>query len=149
MSKNKVVSLEIPELSSRDVLTEYLREQSRELLRVALEAEITEFMQEYKNESLADGRQAVVRNGYHPERVVQTGLGGIRVQVPKSRDRSGEQNNFQSLLLPPYLRRSRQLDELIPWLYLKGVSTGEMQSALESLVGPGAKNLSASVVSRL
>lgn len=149
MSKNRVVSLETPVESSRDFLTEYLREKSIELLRVALEHEVSEFIEGYSGELLSDGRRSVVRNGYQPERVVQTGIGELPVRVPKTRDRSGSEINFRSFLLPPYLRRSQQLDELIPWLYLKGVSTGEMQSALESLLGEGAKNLSASVVSRL
>jgi transposase-like protein len=149
MKKNNIIELKAPESSSKDYLTDFLREKSQELLRVAVEQEVTEFIANLEDNVLADGKQAVVRNGYHPERSIQTGIGELPIQVPKTRDRSGSGINFSSALLPPYLRRSAQMEELIPWLYLKGVSTGEIKSALRSLVGDEAKNLSSSVVSRL
>ncbi len=94
-------------------------------------------------------RQAVVRNGYLPERTVQTGIGDVAVKVPKVRDRSGDGVRFNSSLLPPYLKRARSIEELIPWLYLKGISTGDYQEALAALLGDQAKGLSANTVSRL
>ncbi|BCB09406.1 IS256 family transposase [Vreelandella venusta] len=91
----------------------------------------------------------MVRNGYLPERTVQTGIGDVSVQVPKVRDRSGGGARFNSSLLPPYLKRARSIEELIPWLYLKGISTGDYQEALAALLGDQAKGLSANTVSRL
>ena len=90
-----------------------------------------------------------MRNGYLPERTVQTGIGEVEVRVPKVRDRSGGGACFRSSLLPPYLQRSRSVEELIPWLYLKGVSSGDYQEALSALLGDQAKGLSANTVSRL
>lgn len=98
---------------------------------------------------MKDGHQAVVRNGYLPERTIQTGLGDIPVKVPKVRDRGGNGIKFNSKLVPPYLKRTQNMEEFIPWLYLRGISTGDMQPTLESLLGKGAKGLSANTVSRL
>jgi len=91
----------------------------------------------------------VVRNGHQPEREIQTGIGPVAVQVPKVRSRTGAPVSFHSALVPPYVRKTASLEAALPWLYLKGVSTGEMQPALEVLVGREAKGLSASTVSRL
>ncbi len=104
---------------------------------------------EYADMKLVDGRQAVVRNGYLPERTIQTGIGDVEIKVPKIRDRSGSGIHFTSQLLPPYLRRTKSIEELIPWLYLKGLSTGDYSEALASLLGKDAKGLSANTVSRL
>jgi len=90
-----------------------------------------------------------VRNGYQPERAIQTGIGPVTVQVPKVRAKDGRPVTFRSALVPPYVRKTRSLEAALPWLYLKGVSTGEMESALAALVGPQAKGLSASTVARL
>ncbi|MFW6125209.1 MAG: transposase [Pirellulales bacterium] len=98
------------------------------------------------------GRRVVVRNGYLPERQILTGAGAIAVHQPRVRDKrddGSEKIKFSSAILPPYLRRSKAIDELIPWLYLKGVSTGDFSEALEALVGPQAKGLSAGVVVKL
>jgi transposase-like protein len=94
----------------------------------------------------------MTRNGYLPERTILTGAGPLRVRQPRVRDwgdHDGEKVAFRSAILPPYLRRSKTIDELIPWLYLRGISTGEMGQALEALVGPDAKALSPNVVARL
>ena len=92
----------------------------------------------------------MVRNGYLPARELQTGLGPITVKIPKVRSRTGAPVTFQSALVPPYVRKTRTLEAAIPWLYLKGVSSGEMADALQVLVGPQARQgLSASTVSRL
>jgi transposase-like protein len=91
----------------------------------------------------------VVRNGYLPERALQTGLGPVTVRIPKVRAKTGEPVTFHSALVPPYVRKTMSLEAAVPWLYLKGISTGEMGAALEVLLGPQAKGLSASTVSRL
>lgn len=90
-----------------------------------------------------------MRNGYLPERTIQTGIGDVQIKVPKVRDRSGSGICFNSSLLPPYLKRSRSIEELIPWLYLKGISTGDYQEALSALLGENAQGLSSNTVSRL
>ncbi len=132
-----------------DALTEVLRRGARDLLKQAVEAELQAFLGDHADHTLDDGRRAVVRNGYQPERTVQTGIGDVPVQVPKTRDRSGTGIHFTSNVLPPYLRRSRSVEELLPWLYLKGVSTGDFQEALTALLGEQAEGLSASTLGRL
>jgi putative transposase len=99
-------------------------------LAQAIEAEIAVLLAQYADCHDPQGRQAVVRNGYLPEREVQTGIGAVRVKVPRVRDRSGTGIRFHSALLPPYVRRSNSLEALLPWLYLKGVSTGDFAEAL-------------------
>ncbi len=132
-----------------DPLTEVLRQGAKELVRKAVEAELSEMLSAYSDVRLLDGRAAVVRNGYLPVRQIQTGIGEVEVQVPKVRDRSGSGLHFNSQLLPPYLRRTKSMEELIPWLYLKGLSTGDYTDALSALVGESARGLSANTVSRL
>lgn len=90
-----------------------------------------------------------IRNGYQPQREILTGIGRVRVQVPKVRDRSGEGALFQSGLVPPYVRRACRVEAALPWLYLKDISTGDMREALAALLGKEAVGLSAAVVSRL
>jgi len=114
-----------------------------------VEAELAEYLDSFQDRRLEDGRAAVVRNGHHPERELQTGIGPVTVKVPKVRSRDGNPVTFRSALVPPYVRKTRSLEAALPWLYLKGVSTGEMEEALEVLVGPDAKGLSASTVARL
>lgn len=133
---------------TEDALTEILKRGAEELLTKAVEAELARLLGDYRDLKV-DGRSAVVRNGYLPERKVQTGIGDIAIKVPKVRDRSGQGIKFNSALLPPYLKRTQVLEEFIPWLYLKGISTGDMQPALEALLGEGAQGLSANTVSRL
>ena len=132
-----------------DTLTEVLRVGARKLLAQALEAEVSELVARYDVQRDEAGRAVVVRNGYQPEREIQTGIGPITVQVPKVRSRRGAPLTFRSALVPPYVRKTASFEAAIPWLYLKGISTGEMQAALEALVGPEAKGLSASTVARL
>lgn len=91
----------------------------------------------------------MVRNGYLPAREVLTGIGPVAVKVSEARSRNSESVVFHSTLVPPYVRRAKTVDAALPWLYLKGISTGQMAEALAVLVGPQAKGLSASVVSRL
>jgi transposase-like protein len=149
MTKSTLQAVSQPEPQATDPLHELLRQGARDLIAQAVEAELATFLAQYAEQRLEDGRQAVVRNGYLPERTVQTGIGDVSVQVPKVRDRSGGGACFNSSLLPPYLKRARSVEELIPWLYLKGVSTGDYQEALKALLGEKAKGLSANTVSRL
>ena len=150
MDKNTVIELKKPELVE-DVLTGVLRNGARRLLKEALEAEIESFIEEYQNLRLPNGYQRIVRNGYHKERKVQTGIGDVPAKVPRASDRTkGAENiTFQSNILPPYLRKTKSIETLLPWLYLKGISTGDFPEALEALLGSEAKGLSASTVSRL
>ena len=149
MTDSTLRALSQPEPQVTDPLHELLRRGARDLIAKAVEAELATFLTQYADQRLDDGRQAVVRNGYLPERTVQTGIWDVSVQVPKVRDRSGGGACFNSSLLPPYLKRARSIEELIPWLYLKGISTGDYQEALAALLGDQAKGLSANTVSRL
>lgn len=150
MGKDSVLEVEKPEEATQDVLTEVLRQGARRMLIAALEAEVESFVQQYKDLVNNRGQREVVRNGYLPEREIQTGLGAISVKVPRARDKRKEDKVwFSSQILPPYLRRTKSLDELIPWLYLKGVSTGDFSEALSALLGADAPGLSASTISRL
>ena len=137
------------EISGSDVLVELLREGASALLAKAVETELEDFLAGYATMLLMDGRRAVVRNGHLPRRTIQTGIGSIEIEVPKIRDRSASGIKFNSSLVPPYLKRSKSMEELLPWLYLKGVSTGEYQEALSAILGEHAPGLSANTVSRL
>jgi len=148
MSKHNVISLEDRE-SNSDPLTELLQSGAKQLVLTAVEAEFQSFMEIYSGNQTESGHAAVVRNGYQPAREIQTGIGPVTVQIPKVRSRTGEPVTFRSALVPPYIRKTKSLEAAIPWLYLKGVSTGEMSEALKVLVGPDAQGLSASTVSRL
>jgi len=145
MTDNSIVQLKSP---TEDALGELLKQGATDLLAQAIRMEVSELLERYAHLTL-DDKQAVVRNGYLPGRTIQTGLGDIPVKVPKVRDRTGQGIKFNSQLVPPYLKRTKNLEEFIPWLYLKGISTGDMQPALEALLGKGAAGLSANTVSRL
>jgi transposase-like protein len=149
MTQSTLRALSQPEEQVTDPLTELLRSGARELIAQAVEAELQVLLEQHAEHRLPDGRKAVVRNGYLPERTVQTGIGNVEIKVPKVRDRSGSGVRFNSALLPPYLKRARSVEELLPWLYLKGVSTGDYQDALAALLGDQAKGLSANTISRL
>ena len=153
MSESKVLPLEKPTEFPEDTLTEVLRTGAPRLLAAAVEAEIETYLARYKSLKDDEGRQAIVRNGYLPDRVIQTGIGPVEVRVPRVRDRryvpDEEKLRFQSSIVPPYLRKAKSVEELIPWLYLKGVSTGDFSEALAALLGKDAKGLSASTITRL
>ena len=153
MSKSNVVSLEKPE-TPRDALTEVLRAGAQRLLAEAVEAEVESFLAEYGGLRDGDDRQRVVRNGHLPAREIQSGVGAVKVRVPRARDRGdgtpfSEPIRFRSSLVPPYLRKTKSVEELLPWLYLKGISTGDFGEALSALLGPDAPGLSATTISRL
>jgi transposase-like protein len=137
----------------KDLLGEILKEGARKLLVQAIESEVNEYIMQHSNEVDGNGHRLVVRNGYMPERVIQSGLGPIPVKRPRVNDKrvgpDGERMRFASAILPAYLRRTKAIDDLIPWLYLRGISTGDFPQALEALVGPSAKGFSANTVQRL
>lgn len=153
MSENTVIQLRRPAdavpVGVNDPLTHLLQDGARRLIAEAVEQELQDFLAKYEDRRLEGGQRAVVRNGYLPERQVQTGVGSVPVRVPKVRDRSGSGVKFNSLFIPPYLRKSKSIEALLPWLYLKGISTGDFQEALTSLLGPAANGLSSSTVARL
>jgi putative transposase len=135
-----------------DPLTEVLRNDARALLAQAVEAEVAALLSCHADKLTNDGRQRLVRHGHLPEREIVTGIGPVAVRCPRVRDRVGEGSErirFSSAILPPYARRSKSLEVLIPILYLKGVSTGDFEEALLALLGKGAGGLSASTIARL
>lgn len=151
MRKATSDTIDFPASSSRDVLTEVLRQGAQEMLAMAVDAEVSEWITQH--ESLRDehGHRQVVRNGYLPKRKITTGVGSIEVEQPRVRDKrpAGERETFSSKILPPYLRKTKSIEELLPWLYLKGISTGDFNEALQSLLGPNCPGLSASTITRL
>lgn len=149
MEEHKVTALEKPGVDERDALTEVLRQGAWRMLAQTVEAEVEAFVAAHEHIRDEEGRRLVIRNGYLPERTIQTGIGDIAVKAPRVRDRSGSGIRFTSAVLPPYLRRTRSIEELIPWLYLKGISSGDFSEALAALLGPDAPGLSPATVSRL
>ena len=139
--------------ASRDPLHELARKGAREMIAQALEEEVRDYLERYAGVRDAAGHRMVVRNGHKPERHIITGVGPLKVSQPRIDDRrvdqEGHRQRFESQLLPPYLRRAKSIDELVPWLYLKGISTGDMSESLASLLGPEASGLSATNVVRL
>lgn len=132
-----------------DALTELLRTGAQELIATAVEAELASYLAQFANVRTDTGHAAVVRNGHHPERPFQTSIGPVSVRIPKVRSKDGTPVTFRSALVPPYVRRTKTLEAALPWLYLKGISSGEMAPALKVLLGPDAQGLSANTVSRL
>jgi putative transposase len=135
-----------------DPLTEVLRNGARALLAQAIDAEVAAFLGSHADKRAEDGRQRLVRHGHLPERDIVTGIGPVAVRAPRVRDRVGapqERIRFTSTILPPYARRSKSLEVLIPMLYLKGISTGDFDEALQALLGSDAGGLSAATVARL
>jgi transposase-like protein len=137
--------------TSRDVLSEILREGAQQMLTTAIEAEVAEWIEAHRHLQDSRGHRQVVRNGYLPERSITTGIGPVKIRQPRVHDRrqSEEREVFSSKILPPYLRKTKSIEELLPWLYLKGISTGDFNEALQALVGPECPGLSASTVTRL
>lgn len=142
-----------PNESSEDVLLGILRQGARRLLAQSIEAEANDYIDRFRNCRDEQGHRLVVRNGYKPTRTIQTGLGDIPVRQPRIHDRrrdvEGNKLNFESMIIPPYLRRTKSIDDMIPWLYLKGISTGDFPEALQALLGPGASGLSVATIVRL
>ena len=152
VSKSNVVNFKNPAKSIiEDYLTAFLKESAQKMLKAAIEAEVNEFLKGCKHLSLPAGQQRVVRNGYQPERIIQTGIGNIEIKLPRVRDRemAEEKIQFHSQLIPKYMRRTVTLEVMLPLLYLKGISTGDFTQVMEPLLGEKAKGLSPNVISRL
>jgi len=153
MAKDSLIELKNPEPFIDDPITEILRNGAKKLLAEALEVEIKGFLSQYADLKDDQGRMRVTRNGYLPEREIQTGIGPVPAKAPRIRDHQPEDESdrirFSSSILPPYLRKTKSMEELIPWLYLKGISTGDFSEALAALVGKDAPGLSAPTISRL
>ena len=152
MKHDSVVELKKKEPFIDDPITDILRKGARQLLAQALESEIELFISQFAEMRDEQGRQRIVRNGYRPQRDIQSGIGPVPVRAPRVRDREpdpSERMRFESAILPPYLRKTKSLETLIPWLYLKGVSTGDFSDALCALLGKDAPGLSAPTISRL
>ena len=151
MTDTNVIKLAQPG-SFIDSLTEILHNGARALLTQAVETEVADFLGRYANLKTEAGRQRVVRHGHLPEREIMTGIGPVAVRQPRVRDREasgGERIRFSPSILPPYARRTKSLEVLIPILYLKGISTGDFEEALGALLGKDAGGLSASTIGRL
>jgi len=137
--------------ATNDALNEVLRRGAIQMLIQAVEAEAAEWIDQHAHVTDERGRRQVVRNGHAASRKIVTGVGELEIAMPRVHDRRppGERERFTSKILPPYLRKARSINELIPWLYLKGISTGDFSEALQALVGPDCPGLSASTVTRL
>lgn len=142
------VSLPVP---VQDLLTQVLRQGAQQMLTRAIESEVAEWIEQHSHIRDEQGRRQVVRNGYLPERKIVTGLGEIEVRQPRVADRrkAEEREPFSSKILPPYLRKTKSIEELIPWLYLKGISTGAFPEALQAILGPDCPGLAATTITRL
>ena len=151
MSDDTIAPLPDPSGFPPDPLTDLIRGGARKLIEQAVEAELATLLAAFADHRLKDGHARLVRHGYLPEREVLTGVGPVAVKVPRVRDRKpGEDRiTFTPSILPRYLRRAKSVEELLPWLYLKGVSTGDFSEALAALLGPNAKGLSAKTITRL
>src|SRR3954471_17825086 len=128
----------VPTSQGQDVLTDILRDGARRMLAQAIEAEVASWIDDHAHLKDDQGRRQVVRNGHLPGRAIQTGIGAVEVQRPRVRDRGppDQREAFTSAIPPPYLRKTRSLEGLLPWLYLKGVSTGDFSEALQAILGP-------------
>ena len=142
-----------PGSTPNDILQEVLREGAQEMLTRAIHVEVATYVDEHADELDEDGHRLVARNGYKKQRRIETGVGLVEVRQPRVNDRrveeNGERFRFTSKILPPYLRRTKSIDELVPWLYLKGISTGDFSECLQHLVGTETAGLSPTTVVRL
>ncbi len=148
MKEFKACGGRVQESMSLD-LEEIARIGAREMIAVALKAEISEYIERMKTCRTLDGKDAVVRNGHHKEREIFVGTGSVTVEVPRTRNRNGERENFISGLVPAYRRRSLTLDEAIPLLYLKGISTNDISEVLGKLFGKDVAGSSPANITRL
>jgi hypothetical protein len=151
MSEDTIAKLPDPSGNSPDPLTDVIRSGARRLIEQAIEAELATLLAAFADHRPEDGRARLVRHGHLPEREILTGIGPVAVKVPRVRDRKPGANKitFTPSILPRYLRKAKSVEELLPWLYLKGVSTGDFSEALAALLGPAAKGLSAKTITRL
>jgi len=140
-------------VAGRSLLDEIVRDGARQMLAAALKAEVGAYVEQFADELDEDGRRLVVRNGYHHEREVLTAAGAVAVTAPRVNDRrvnpdTGERQRFSSAILPAWARKSPQMAEVLPLLYLHGLSTSDFGPALEQFLGSSA-GLSATTITRL
>ena len=144
---------DVASLNEPSPLDQLLHQGARQMLMTTVEAEVAAYIEAHQHEVDEQGRRLVVRNGRAQERTLVSGIGPIKIRAPRVNDRrvdeQGRKFRFTSEILPPYLRRTESVEELIPWLYLQGISTGDFTEALEALLGPDAPGLSATTVVRL
>ena len=135
MRESTIDRVVVPVPQSRDVMTEILRVGAQKMLTQMIQQEVDDWLKEHEYLQDEQGRRQVVRNGFLPKRKITTGVGQVDVQQPRVRDRrpADQAEPFISKILPPYLRKTKSIEELIPWLYLKGVSTGDFSEALKAL----------------
>ncbi|MBD3345435.1 MAG: IS256 family transposase [Chitinivibrionales bacterium] len=149
MKENTFTASQSKEFSTMS-LSDIARIGAEQMLKVALQAEIKSYMDQVNCTCISvDGSPQIVRNGYNKERTITIGDGQIKVKVPRTRVRNKGIENYSSSILPKYMRRNPKIDEAIPILYLKGISTNNMFSALEKLLGDSVSGLSATNVSRM
>ena len=151
VAEGTATALDSVNIAGRDVLSDILRAGAQKMLKAAIEKEVSDYVNERIDIVDENGRRLVVRNGSLPEREILTGVGSVAVNQPRVRDkrRPADREIFTPGILPKYLRKTKSIEELIPWLYLKGISTNDFPEALQSLPGTDAKGLSASTVTRL
>jgi len=152
-TRNNVLAMDFQEQKPIDIISRILRDGAQKMLAAAIETEVQDYLDAHAACRDAQGKRMVVRNGHMPTRSILTGLGPIEIARPRVDDRrsdgEGNRMRFTSSILPPYLRRAKSVDELVPWLYLKGISSGDFPQALAALLGPDAAGLSATNVCRL
>lgn len=153
MSKNSPGQAVSPEENIiASPLDEIVRKGAQKMLKQALEIEVDSFLEKYQYILDDKGNRLVVRNGYNPQRKIVTGAGQLEVETPRVDDRALDKHNeprFKSSIIPPYLRRTTNINELIPVLYLKGISTGDFTEALQAILGKDVIGLSAENIVRL
>ena len=151
MTRDTIGQLRDPQGFSPDPLTDILRSGAQRLIEQAVEAELAALLEAHATDKTNDGRARLVRHGHLLEREMFTGIGAVPVKVPRVQVPSTEPEKvrFTSTTLPPYLRKAKLIEELLPWLYLKGISTGDFHEALAALLGPNAAGLSPTTISRL
>jgi len=141
------------EIAPAPALDELAREGARRMLAAALEEEAASYVEARRHERDENGRALVVRNGKGRERKVTLGAGTVAVQAPRVNDKrvdeTGQRQKFTSKILPPYMRKSPQVAEVLPILYLRGLSTGDFREALPALLGEDAAGLSPTAITRL
>jgi transposase-like protein len=147
MSEDTIVSFSSPAFD--DQLSEMLQAEARRMIAAAVAGELSDFLVRHAPRRDAQGRRAIVRNGYQPERRILTGVGEVAVKIPKTRDRSGAGMGFRLALVPPYLEKTHRVEEVLPCLYLAGLSTNDFPTALEALFGEWVRGLSANSIARL
>ena len=135
-------------------LDDLAREGARRMIAAALKAEADQYVAAFADEVDELGKRLVVRNGRARERKVTIGSGTMAIRAPRVNDKrvdedSGERRRFSSKILPAYARRSPKVNDVLPVLYLRGLSTGDLRPALEQLLGEDAAGLSPSTISRL